>query len=216
MRIKICGITQPHQGRAIAELGATALGFICAPSSPRYVSTTQIRAVVEALPAVEIQPAVDRVGVFVNSTLREIQQTVTSSGLNAVQLHGAESPDFCFELRTALPGIELIKALRIRDEKDLEQADLYQDWVDTLLLDAYHPKQAGGTGKTLDWTKLQKFRPSCPWFLAGGINPDNVLDALNLVQPDGIDLSSGVENAPGDKNLHQVERLFAHLEKNPH
>ncbi len=216
MRIKICGITQPHQGRAIAELGATALGFICAPSSPRYVSTTQIRAVVEALPiAVEIQATVDRVGVFVNSTLREIQQTVTSSGLNAVQLHGAESPDFCCELRTALPGIELIKALRIRDEKDLEQADLYQDWVDTLLLDAYHPKQAGGTGKTLDWKKLQKFRPSCPWFLAGGINPDNVLDALNLVQPDGIDLSSGVENAPGDKNLQQVERLFAHLERNP-
>ncbi len=87
----------------------------------------------------------------------------------------------------------------------------YTSYIDTLLLDAYHPQQLGGTGQTLDWTMLQKFSPSCPWFLAGGLTPDNILDALSLVQPNGIDLSSGVETKPGDKDLDRVAKLFTRL-----
>jgi phosphoribosylanthranilate isomerase len=214
LRIKICGITQPAQGRAIAELGATALGFICVPKTPRYVAPEQIRAVVERLPIDPSgQPTVDRIGVFVNSSLAEIRQTVAIGHLNAVQLHGTESPDFCFQVRSALPGVEIIKALRIPGPEALGQAHCYEGWVDTLLLDAYHPTQAGGTGTTLDWPTLKKFRPSCPWLLAGGLNPDNVRSALALVQPDGIDLSSGVETAPGDKDLAQVARLFEQVRR---
>lgn len=208
MRIKICGITQPAQGCAIATMGATALGFICVPASPRYVTPAQVRAVVEQLPE-----NIDRIGVFASTSCEEIEETVASSGLNAVQLHGDESPEFCYHLRSVLPNVEIIKALRVRSSLALEQADVYTTCVDTLLLDAYHPQQLGGTGKTLDWANLQQFQPGCPWLLAGGLTPDNVLDALHQVRPNGIDLSSGVERAPGDKDLTKVAQLFEQLRK---
>lgn len=206
MRVKICGIMQPEQGKAIASSGATALGFICVPSSPRYVSAAQIRAVVTQLPE-----NIDNIGVFANSTVEEIAQTVADSGLTGVQLHGDESTEFCYQLRQSLPDVEIIKALRIRSLEDFDKAATYTTRVNTLLLDAYHPQQLGGTGKTLDWNMLQQFSPSCPWFLAGGLTPDNIVEALNQVNPSGIDLSSGVERAPGDKDLDKVAQLFARL-----
>ena len=203
MRIKICGITKPEQGQAIAQLGATALGFICVQASPRYVTPKQIRAVVEHL----LVP-VDRIGVFANASVEEICQIVADTNLSAVQLHGSESPDSCEQLRQSLPGVEILKALRVKTSQCLNQAATYASCVDTLLLDAYHPQMLGGTGKTLDWLTLQQFRPSCPWLLAGGLTPDNVLDALSELQPSGIDLSSGVERSPGDKDLEKVAVLF--------
>ena len=130
-----------------------------------------------------------------------------------MQLHGDESPEFCEQLRSFLPNIEIIKALRVKNAQALAQADIYANWVDTLLLDAYHPQQLGGTGKTLDWENLRQFQPKCPWFLAGGLTPDNVMEALNKVQPNGIDLSSGVERAPGDKDLVKVAQLFECLHR---
>ena len=214
LRIKICGITKAEQGCAITHLGATALGFICVANTPRYVSPQQIRAIVDRLPReLTTGNLVDRVGVFLNASLLEICETVAIAHLNSVQLHGTESPEFCDKLRSALPDVEIIKALRIRVPEALSQADVYQNWVDALLLDAYHPDLPGGTGETLDWSNLQRFRPSCPWFLAGGLNSDNILAALQIIDPDGIDLSSGVEKAPGDKNLEQVARLFEQLNR---
>lgn len=206
MRVKICGITQPQQGKAIATLGATALGFICVPTSPRYVTTAQILAVVEQLPE-----KIDKIGVFANTTTEEITQTVVDSKLTGVQLHGDESPEFAMKLRQSLPNVEIIKALRISSFEDIDSSAAYSVCVDTLLLDAYHPQQLGGTGKTLDWDMLKQFSPSCPWFLAGGLTPDNILDALSQVNPGGIDLSSGVERAPGDKDLDKVASLFEKL-----
>ena len=206
MRIKICGITQPEQGKVIASLGATTLGFICVPASPRYVNSIQIRAVVE-----ELSQTVERIGVFANSTKEEICQIVAVAGLTGVQLHGDESPEFCHQLRSMLPKVEIIKALRIPTYQALAQAENYFNWVDTLLLDAYHPQMLGGTGKTLDWKTLQQFQPICPWLLAGGLTPDNILDALAQIRPSGIDLSSGVERAPGDKDLAKVAKLFEKL-----
>jgi phosphoribosylanthranilate isomerase len=104
--------------------------------------------------------------------------------------------------------VEILKALRVKTTECLDQAVTYGSYVDTLLLDAYHPQLLGGTGKTLDWKTLQQFNPKCPWFLAGGLTPDNVLDALTKLQPHGIDLSSGVERSPGDKDLDKVAQLF--------
>ncbi|MEH1949999.1 MAG: phosphoribosylanthranilate isomerase [Nostoc sp.] len=206
MRVKICGITQPQQSIAIASLGATALGFICVPNSPRYVTTSQIRAAVAELPA-----NIDTIGVFANASIPEISQIVADSGLTGVQLHGDESPDFCYQLRQALPNVEIIKALRIRSFEHLDTTADYTKFVDTLLLDAYHPQQLGGTGETLDWTMLEQFSPSSPWFLAGGLTADNIVQALNQVNPSGIDLSSGVERTPGDKDLDKVALLFHSL-----
>lgn len=208
LRVKICGITQVEQAQAIAQLGATALGFMCFPPSPRYASTTQIQAIVEALPERE---AIDRVGVFVDATLDQIVEVVTIAHLNAVQLHGIESVEFCQQLRDRLPGVELIKAFRVRSMETLNQVNGYAPTVDTFLLDAYHPQQWGGTGQTLDWSILELFRPDRPWLLAGGIHPQNVLQALNQAHPDGIDLSSGVERTPGDKDLEKVAQLFEQL-----
>jgi phosphoribosylanthranilate isomerase len=208
MRVKICGITQPQQSVAIASLGATALGFICVPTSPRYVTSEQIQAAVAQLPA-----NIDKIGVFANASIPEIIQIVKSAGLTGVQLHADETPEFCCILRQSLPNIEIIKAFRIRSLENLIATANYTDHIDTILLDAYHPQQLGGTGQTLDWEMLEKFRPNCPWFLAGGLTPDNIVAALSQVKPDGIDLSSGVEIKPGDKDLNKVALLFEILGK---
>lgn len=213
LRIKICGITKVEQGRAIAELGATALGFICASQSPRYVSPEQIGAIVTGLPVDRETGRVrcDRIGVFVDASLEEICRTVAIGKLNGVQLHGKELPEFCEQLRASLPNVEIIKALRVRSLEALHETKHYQGCVHSLLLDAYDPKLAGGTGKTLDWSALKEFRPPLPWFLAGGLTPGNVMTALAQLSPDGIDLSSGVELAPGDKDMKKVAHLFETL-----
>ena len=207
MRIKICGITQPEQGLQIARLGATALGFICVGTSPRYITTEKIREITSILP-----DKLDAIAVVANTTRENIVEIVNHGRLTGVQLHGSESPDFCCQLRKLLPDkIEIIKAFRIKTAKSLEDLDCYNDVVDTFLLDAYHPQMLGGTGKTLNWQDLQEFKPAKPWMLAGGLTPDNILSALDRLQPDGIDLSSGVERSPGDKDLDKVALLFERL-----
>jgi len=214
LRVKICGITKPTQGRAIALVGASDLGFICVESSPRYVTVEQIQLIVNDLPnAPNGQGMVGRIGVFVNATLEQIGKTVEVGGLSGVQLHGNETLEFCQQVRDRLPQVEIIKAFRVRDAAALAEAYSYASVVDTLLLDAYHPQMAGGTGKTLDWQLLQAFQPACPWFLAGGLTPTNILQALQIAVPQGIDLSSGVEQAPGDKDLTKVNELFEQLRR---
>lgn len=206
MRVKICGITKPEQGQAIAQMGATALGFVCVPASPRYVTPNQIGSIVDSLTI-----SVDTVGVFANASVKEICATVVLGRLSAIQLHGNESPEFCTQLRQFLPEIEIIKALRVKTPDDLHLAYRYVNYVDTLLLDAYHPQMLGGTGKTLDWETLAEFHPPLPWFLAGGLTPENILEALKRLHPNGIDVSSGVERSPGDKNLDKVALLFQQI-----
>lgn len=207
MRVKICGITQVEQGKKIAALGATALGFICVERSPRYIQPEEIKIIVDALP-----PEIDKVGVFAQTTIKAIAATVAAANLTAIQLHGDESPDFCRQLRQVIsPEIELIKALRIKTAETLAATAAYNDCANTLLLDAYHPQMLGGTGATLNWDDLQAFKPALPWLLAGGLNPDNVATALAQLQPDGIDLSSGVERSPGDKDLAKVAQLFERI-----
>ena len=207
LRVKICGITRPEQGQAIAQLGATALGFICTDRSPRYVTPEQIQAIANRLPPT--RPHL--IGVFVNTTADDIERIVATTGLTGIQLHGDESPTFCQEMRQRLPGVELLKAFRVRDLSTLDRLAAYTDEIDTLLLDAYHPQQLGGTGHAIDQTLLAQFRPQKPWFLAGGLTPENIGEALSQVQPNGIDLSSGVERSPGDKDLARVAQLFTTL-----
>jgi phosphoribosylanthranilate isomerase len=206
MRIKICGITSIEQGLAIAKMGATDLGFICVPSSPRYLNLTKLHPLVTALGAVA-----NTVGVFADFSVMTIAQVVSITELNTVQLHGTESIEFCQELRDLLPATEIIKAWRVRDNNDLDKIAAYSDVVDGLLLDAYHPDALGGTGQTLDWAGLSAFNPPIPWLLAGGLTPDNICTALSQLHPDGIDLSSGVEVSPGNKDLALVDRLFSNL-----
>ena len=205
MRVKICGLTKLDQALEIADRGANSIGFICVERSPRYISPEPIKAIAEALPN-----NIDKVGVFADHSLIEITKVVKTARLTSVQLHGSESPEFCDRLRRDLPqDIELIKAFRIKNAASLQEIDPYLNKVDTLLLDAYHPQMLGGTGHRIDWQDLERFNPSLPWLLAGGLTPDNINDALDRLNPDGIDLSSGVERAPGDKDLTKVTQLFA-------
>jgi phosphoribosylanthranilate isomerase len=207
MRVKICGITKADQGNAIANMGATALGFICVSASPRYVSPAQLQALTRDLPS-----HIQKIGVFANAEIDEIHNLVEQTTLTGVQLHGSESPQYCQKLRETLPEVEILKAFKIRDAESLNAIAAYRDRADTFLLDAYHPQLLGGTGKTLDWQSLQAFQPHRPWLLAGGLTPENIQTALNQLQPDGIDLSSGVERSPGDKDIKKVARLFEQLQ----
>jgi phosphoribosylanthranilate isomerase len=216
LRVKICGLTQPDQAQAIVAMGADALGFMCVPVSPRYVSPAVIATITAALPTQTLshQPLA-KIGVFANATLACILETVAVGQLNGVQLHGQESPSFCRQLREQLPEVELIKAFRIKTVASVETTARYADVVNTFLLDAYSPQALGGTGIPWDWAMLQSFTPQRPWFLAGGLNPSNVSEALHTLRPDGIDLASGVESAPGDKDLTLVSRLFSALDRIP-
>lgn len=207
MRVKICGLTQIQQAIDIVNLGADSIGFICVDRSPRYLSPDKICDIATALPS-----HIDKVGVFADRSIEEIIEVVKIAKLTSVQLHGTESADFCDRLRQELPdNIELIKAFRIKTAASLADTTAYIDLVDTLLLDAYHPQMLGGTGKTIDWQDLKKFNPPIPWMLAGGLTPDNIHDALSRLQPNGIDLSSGVERSPGNKDLTLVKKLFEQL-----
>ncbi|NJR69307.1 MAG: phosphoribosylanthranilate isomerase [Synechococcales cyanobacterium CRU_2_2] len=233
LRIKICGITQPEQAIAIANLRAssepdgdrpgwdhrvTALGFICVEASPRYIEPQAIGTIVEGLRTHTVNFP-QRIGVFAQASLAQIQTTVEQGQLSGVQLHGDESPETCAQVRALLiqmgrPEIELIKAVRVRSPQDLDTAGRFASLVDTLLLDAYHPHILGGTGHSLDWAMLDRFQPGCPWLLAGGLKPDNIEAALARVAPAGIDLSSGVERSPGDKDIQAVGRLLNNLLNN--
>jgi phosphoribosylanthranilate isomerase len=206
LRVKICGITELEAGKEIAALGASDLGFICVAASPRYVPPLNLAPLVPPL-----QAMVNCVGVFADADLAEVVAVATTAQFGSIQLHGRESIEYCQALRELLPDREIIKAWRVQDPTDLERILTYTNVVDTLLLDAYHPQALGGTGQTLNWSVLQNWRPSIPWLLAGGLNPDNVLIALGQLQPTGIDLSSGVEISPGYKDLGKVQRLFENL-----
>ncbi|AGY58371.1 phosphoribosylanthranilate isomerase [Gloeobacter kilaueensis] len=206
MRVKICGLTDPAQAHAIAGLGAHALGFICVPASPRYVAAEQLRALTAGLP-----PFIFKVGVFADAPLEAIEEAVQAGGLNAIQLHGEEEPQVCRDLAQSVPGVARIKALRLREAADLERIERYRGCVETVLLDSWHPAQLGGTGVTFDWQWLMGFKPGLPWILSGGLKPENLLTALHRLQPQAIDLSSGVEEAgqPGRKNLKKVAQVLA-------
>ena len=217
MYIKICGLTKLDQAQAIAQMGVNAIGFVCVPASPRYISASAIGQITANLIASKSEISdldlLDLIGVFVNASINEICEIVEIAGLNAVQLHGDESPDFCIELRSQLAEIntkiKLIKAFRVKNQAGLVQAQLFSEVVDALLLDAYDPKMAGGTGKILDWQMLRDFAPNCDWWLAGGLSPENVAQAISLVSPNGLDVSSGVERSAGDKDLDKVRKFMA-------
>lgn len=203
MDIKICGITKPDQAEAIANLGADYLGYICVPSSPRYVTPNQVQQLSAAAGR-----AIAQVGVFMDASLDDIALYLEQSYLNAIQLHGAESPAFCAAAKLRFPEARLIKAFRVKNSQTLTTAIAYAQWVDVVLLDAYDPNLAGGTGKSIEWQSLRGFHPNCDWWLAGGLNPENFPAAIAQIQPQGVDVSSGVEHSPGNKNLEAVKILI--------
>ncbi len=194
-QIKICGLTDIEQARACAELGADAVGLVFFPKSPRNVSLEQARAITAAVPR-----EVVTVGVFVNPSHEAVMTVVSQCGLGAVQLHGRESPELTACL--AAEKITVIKALFIGGNPSMETVDTYS--ASAFLVECSGGKLPGGNALTWDWKAARAFGKSHPLVLAGGLSPDNVRQAIADAEPDAVDVSSGVEAAPGKKDLVKV------------
>jgi phosphoribosylanthranilate isomerase len=200
VQIKICGITNLADALQAVDAGANALGFNFYRLSPRFVEPEVVRSIVQQLPL-----DVLTVGVFVNEAEPEtVARTASKAGVAAVQLHGEESPDYC----RALQGRFVIKALQVGSGYKPEQAVRYP--VDAILLAAFDPVARGGTGRTCDWTLARRTRELVPkLFLAGGLSGKNVAEAIAIVDPYGVDASSGLEIAPGLKDIARVRAFVA-------
>lgn len=206
-QLKICGLRDPQQAWKIAAAGVQAIGVVAVSGSPRFLPVEQRPALFAAVQ--RGQPGCLGVLVVADPADPDLPDLHPGKGHHVVQLHGGESPQRCRDLREHLgEEVTVWKALRIRSRDDLALWEAYADVVDALLLDAWVPDQLGGTGRSipLDW--LEGFAPSLPWWLAGGIHPDNVAAVLERVTPDGLDASSGVEDRPGVKNLERVNHLI--------
>ena len=198
VRIKICGITNLEDALLAAELGADALGFIFYPKSPRKVDAETARSIIAQLP-----PFVAAVGVFVDEGAAVVQELAARVGLDWVQLHGQESPDYCRSL-----GRNVIKGFRIQDEDSLRQLADYQDAVQALLLDTYKKGQVGGTGEVFDWHLAREAKKFGRIILAGGLTSENVAQAIATVLPSAVDAASGTEAAPGKKDPAKLRAFF--------
>jgi phosphoribosylanthranilate isomerase len=198
VKVKICGITSIGDAEAAVAAGADALGLMFYPGSPRHISLETAQAIERRLP-----PHIIRVGVFADPAPEDVFSAMHQCGLNLLQFHGHETPEFCLQF-----GIMTMKAFRIRDAQSLLEIPNYQ--TDAFLLDSYVAEKAGGTGETFNWALAAdagKFGK--PIFLAGGLTPANVADAVRTARPFGVDVSSGVEQSPGKKDPEKMRAFIA-------
>jgi len=206
MKVKFCGITRLEDAEHAVSLGAWAIGLQHWEGSPRRVDPAA---------AVEISAAVRRrinvVGVFVNATLEELVRAAEDESLAMLQLHGDEGPDFCKEAARRT-GCKVIKAMRVRSTADIRAAEAFR--VDYHLFDAHRPGTPGGTGESFDWELLEGRRSQVPMILAGGLNPENVADAVAATRPFAVDVASGIEKRPGVKH-HNLMTAFARAANRP-
>lgn len=194
--IKICGITNLNDAHAALAAGADALGFNFYKLSPRYIAPESAREIINTLPG-----EIFTVGVFVNEGSPEAVRSIANqSGVKAVQLHGDESPDYCRALNS------VIKTFAVSNDFDLRQLQSYE--VDAIMMDTKDNRLRGGTGRVFDWSIARQVSQLVPkLYLAGGLSPENVCDAIKMVQPYAVDACSSLEDKPGIKN-HERMRVF--------
>ncbi len=195
--IKVCGMTNREDALFAASCGVGALGFIFYEKTPRAVTPEKAKEIIAALPG-----EVVKIGVFVNHVYDEIERIRKFCNLDMIQLHGDESPEFC----RRFPSSMVIRALSPRTEDDLRLIDDYPGTP--ILMDAYAPGLRGGTGRTADWNLARVVMKTHSLILAGGLNPDNILEALASVSPDAVDINSGVETAPGKKDHKKIRAII--------
>lgn len=198
VRVKICGVRSLEEAEAAVEYGADAIGFNFWPKSPRYIAPEMARSIIAKL-----SPLLSCVGVFVNEEPEHIIEIASQAGLNAVQLHGDEMPEYCAQLR----GLKLIKAFRVSEDFDLNQIANYR--VSSILLDTKVKNNYGGTGERFDWRIALEAKRFAPIILAGGLNAENVAEAINFVRPMAVDVCSGVEAEPGRKDISRIREFMS-------
>jgi len=195
--VKICGITNKEDASCAAKLDAAALGFIFYSPSPRYIKPADARKIISILPK-----EIVKVGVFVNEKAAEIKSVMKYCGLDMIQLHGDESPEFCQEF----PSAQVIKAVELKNEADFVYAKSYH--VGAILVDSRHAGLYGGTGKKANWELACRIKNKKPLILSGGLNEKNIAEALRTVAPAALDINSGVESEPGKKDHAKLARIF--------
>ncbi len=200
-RVKICGITRAEDAQAAIQAGADALGFVFYPPSPRHVEVAQAAAIIRSLP-----PFVTSVALFVNADRETIAEVVRETGIDLLQFHGNECPEYCAE-----HGRPWIKAVRMKEDIDLEKTAADYAAARALLLDAYQPGVPGGTGAVFDWERIPAHLAG-RIILAGGLTPDNVADAIRQVKPWAVDVSGGVEAKKGIKDADRIQRFMRGVE----
>ena len=203
--VKICGITSVDQALQIAKLGVDAIGVISVKESPRYVSPKVKKDIFRNLK--KNFPKIKRVSVVKNIPLELISINSFDSE-NVIQLHGDESLSYCKRLRREFPQIEIWKAFRIKDREDTREIELFSDFIDAVLLDSWNEKTYGGSGIRINYKYLEGLKFSKPWLLAGGISTDWLKQILTEIKPNGIDISSSIESAPGIKDLNETKKLL--------
>ena len=199
VKVKICGMTNLKDVKVAVDGGVDAVGFIFYKKSPRSVTMQAVREIVLELP-----PFVDSVGVFVNETAEQINKIADHCKLDRVQLHGDESPAFCKKIRR-----RVIKAIRVKDIQSLKKLSDYP--VSSFLLDTFSEDQYGGTGKVFDWNLAYSAKKYGPIILAGGLTPINVRQAIQRIQPYGVDVCSGVESQPGIKDHKKMQAFLKNV-----
>ena len=202
-KIKICGLMREEDALFATEAGADFLGFIFVPSTPRHMEPEKAAAIAARVRDTGKAPKI--VGVFRDASADYVREIASVVGLDLVQLHGSETDEDVQAL-----GLPVIKTLRVGDTLPDTHSVPSAAW---LLFDTYDERRAGGTGRRFDWSLLALYDRSKPFFLSGGLTPDNVVAAVSLVRPDGIDLSSGVESAPGEKDHTKIARLFERVRR---
>ncbi|MFA5555190.1 MAG: phosphoribosylanthranilate isomerase [Phycisphaerae bacterium] len=198
-KVKICGITNLEDAEAAMNFGADLLGFNFYPQSPRYIKPAQAEKIIGKLPAF-----IRIVGLFINEKVEHIRSVMDECYMNSLQFHGDETPEFCASFSDL--NVRTIKAIRVRDYKDIKAAEKY--YTDAVLLDAFDQNKYGGTGLKFDWNIIGHMDKRI--FLAGGITPQNVVDAVKLGVY-GIDICSGIESSPGKKDHKKMKELFDNI-----
>ncbi len=196
-RIKICGMTERFEIEKAVDAGVDAIGFIFVKESPRYIRPEDAREIIRDLP-----PFVDAVGVFVNEDPALVSEIAQYCGLTVLQLHGQETPEYC-----EMMSRRVIKAFQVNAELDAAFLAGYKDVVWGYLLDTYHENMAGGTGESFDWAIVERLSLQRPLILAGGLNEVNIGKAIDMVHPFGVDINSGIETAPGRKDVAKIDQV---------
>ena len=202
VKLKVCGITSLEDARAAIECGAEFLGFNFYRKSPRYISPESARAIIEQLPS-----EITTVGIFVNEAQPQgVIEILKASNVQLAQLHGDEDAAYC----EAVGAERVIKALRVGEGFDVRQVLNYPAWA--ILLDAFDKNLYGGTGKTANWDVAREAAKLTRLFLAGGLSPENISEAIRAVEPFAVDVNSGVESALGVKDANRLKQLKQEME----
>lgn len=203
VKVKICGITNLEDALAAQNLGASALGFVFYPKSPRYILPESAQRIIS-----QLNKKIKKIGIFVNADSASVKKIARFCGLDMLQFHGGETPDFCRKVKS----YKIIKAFRIKNKDSLKDIEKYP--VDYYLFDTFKKDSFGGTGTHFNWDILKGLKLSKPFFFSGGLNSKNIVSAVKVARPDWVDVSSGVEAKPGVKDkkllqdfIHKVKSL---------